>query len=82
MLPDEMIDLEAYDYREKHKEALDPTSRLLYEIGNLILVYNEMKNRQMYYLSEVNSLKNMLRKKYYELQVEVDKYNNVKRKTI
>ena len=78
MLPGEMFDIEGCDYREKQKYTLDQASRVLYEIGNLILIYNEMKSRQMDYLISVNALRNTLRRKYYELQTEVDKYNKVK----
>ena len=78
MLPGEMFDLESFDLRDKQKHTLDDCAHILYEVGELLLVYNEMKNRQMNYLIRVNGLKNTLRKKYFELQTEVDKYNKVK----
>ena len=77
MLIGEMFNIEAYDERNEKKKTLDSTARLLYEIGDLILVYDEIKIRQLNEMNLANSLRNELRKMYYELQKEVNFYNKV-----
>lgn len=78
MVEGEMFDIESYDNREAMRVNMDPVSKVIYECGDLLLVYNEIKNRQLQYLKNIIKLKNTLRHKYYDLQVEVDKYNKVK----
>ena len=78
MVEGEMFDISSYDTREKMRVNMDPVSKVIYECGDLLLVYNEIKNRQLQYLKNINTLKNTLRKKYYDLQSEVDTYNKVK----
>lgn len=78
MVEGEMFDISSYDTREKMRVNMDPVSKVIYECGDLLLVYNEIKNRQLQYLKNINTLKNTLRRKYYELQTEVDTYNKVK----
>ncbi len=78
MVEGEMFDIEAYDAKENMRGSMDPASKVVYECGDLLLVYNEIKNRQLQYLKNLIALKNSLRKKYYDLQLEVDKYNKVK----
>ena len=75
MLIGEMFNIQAYDDRNEKKKQLDRVARTLYEIGDLILVYDEIKIRQINQMALVNSLRNDLRRKYYELQKEVDFYN-------
>lgn len=77
MLIGEMFNIQAYDDRNEKKKQLDRVARTLYEIGDLILVYDEIKIRQINQMALVNSLRNDLRRKYYELQKEVDFYNGV-----
>lgn len=77
MLIGEMFNIQAYDDRNEKKKHLDRVARTLYEIGDLILVYDEIKIRQINQMALVNSLRNELRRKYYELQKEVDFYNGV-----
>ena len=77
MVPGEMDDIETYDFNEQKRENLDDTSRLLYEAGDLLIVYDEIKARQLAYINNLTVLKNTLRQKYYDLQLEVDKYNRI-----
>ncbi len=78
MVEGEMFDIESYDTRESMRVNMDPVSKVIYECGDLLLVYNEIKNRQLQYLKNIIKLKNSLRHKYFDLQAEVDKYNKVK----
>lgn len=78
MVEGEMFDIETYDSREAMRANMDSVSKVIYECGDLLLVYNEIKNRQLQYLKNIIKLKNSLRHKYYDLQVEVDKYNKIK----
>lgn len=78
MVEGEMFDIESYDNRESMRVNMDPVSKVIYECGDLLLVYNEIKNRQLQYLKNIIKLKNSLRHKYFDLQAEVDKYNKVK----
>ena len=77
MVPSEMEDIETYDYNLSKRENLDDTTKILYEAGDLLLVYDELKARQLAYIQNLTVLKNTLRRKYYELQLEVDKYNRI-----
>lgn len=77
MVRGEMFDISGFDMREKQKKQLDEISRTILEAGDLLLVYDDIKSRQGEYLNNVNILSNELRKKYYELQAEVDKYNGI-----
>ena len=77
MVPSEMEDIEAYDYNLSKRASLDDTTKILYEAGDLLLVYDELKARQLAYIKNLTVLKNTLRNKYYELQLEVDKYNRI-----
>lgn len=78
MVEGEMFEIEDYDAREALRVNMDPVSKVIYEAGDLLLVYNEIKNRQLQYLKNIVKLRNGLRRKYYDLQLEVDKYNKVK----
>ncbi len=77
MVPSEMEDIETYDYNLSKRASLDDTTKILYEAGDLLLVYDELKARQLAYIKNLTVLKNTLRNKYYELQLEVDKYNRI-----
>lgn len=77
MLIGEMFNIEAYDQRNEQKKLLDKKARMMYEIGDLLLVYDEMKIRQLNEMNLANSLRNELRRKYYDLQKEVNFYNKV-----
>lgn len=81
MVEGEMFDIDNFDMREKQREQMDDVSKVIYEAGDLLLVYNEIKGRQLQYLKNIVSLKNALRTKYFELQKEIDIYNkfNVER---
>ena len=78
MIEGEMDDIETFDSRERQRDQMDEASKVLYEAGDLLLIYDEVKNRQMQYLLKVISLKNQLRQKYYDLQKAVDEYNKIK----
>lgn len=78
MVEGEMFDIENFDYRESQRLQMDDVSQLIYEAGDLLLCYDEMKARQLQYLQNIVSLKNTLRSKYFELQKEVDIYNKYK----
>lgn len=80
MVEGEMFDIDTYDQREKAREGMDQVSKIIYEAGDLLLVYNEIKSRQQLYLKSLVALKNNLRSKYFELQKEVDLYNKNKMK--
>lgn len=75
MLIGEMMNIQAYDERNEQKKQLDPNARILYEVGDLLLVYDEIKIRQLGEMEIVNKLKNEVRRKYHELQKEVNFYN-------
>lgn len=75
MLIGEMMNIQAYDERNEQKKHLDPNARILYEVGDLLLVYDDIKIRQLGEMELVNKLKNEVRRKYFELQKEVDFYN-------
>lgn len=77
MLIGEMFNIEAYDERNEKKNQLDKMSRIMYEIGDLLLVYDEIKLRQLNEMKLENSLRNELRRMYYELQKEVNFYNSI-----
>ena len=78
MMAGEMDDIETYDLREKQREGMSEVSKLVYEAGDLLLIYDEVKARQLDYLLKVIKLKNQLRQKYYDLQKAVDEYNKIK----
>ncbi len=78
MMAGEMEDIETYDIREKQREEMSEVSKLVYEAGDLLLIYDEVKTRQLDYLLKVIKLKNQLRQKYYDLQKAVDEYNKIK----
>ncbi len=78
MVEGEMFDIDNYDLRESQRVNLDDTSKVIYEAGDLLLVYDEIKGRQLQYLKNLIGLKNTLRTKYFELQKQVDLYNDVK----
>lgn len=78
MVEGEMFDIANYDYRESQREQMDDVSKVIYEAGDLLLVYDEIKGRQLQYLKSIVKLKNSLRQKYFDLQQEVDKYNKYK----
>mgnify|MGYP007069934533 CR=1 FL=1 len=76
MVKGEMFNIEDFNRKEAEKEKMDELTRTLAEAGELILIYDDLKNRQFDYFKNVRSLSNELRNKYFELQQEVDKYNN------
>ena len=78
MIEGEMEDVETFDFKEAQREQMDEPSRILYEAGDLFLIYDEIKNRQLQYLLKIIGLKNQLRQKYFDLQSAVDKYNKIK----
>lgn len=78
MVEGEMFNIDTYDYRESQRLKMDDVSKVIYEAGDLLLVYDEIKGRQLQYLKSIVRLKNTLRQKYYDLQCEVDKYNKYK----
>ena len=78
MIEGEMDDIETFDFKEAQREQMDEATKILYEAGDLFLIYDEIKERQLQYLLKIISLKNQLRQKYFDLQSEVDKYNKVK----
>ena len=76
MVKGEMFNIAEFDMIEEQKGALDLAARLILEAGNLLLIYDEMKSIQLEYLLGLVSLKNTLRTKYFDLQKEIDLYNN------
>ena len=78
MVEGEMADIDNFDLRESQRKQMDEVSQILYEAGDLLLVYDEIKERQLQYLQKIIELKNTLRGKYFDLQKEVDAYNNYK----
>ena len=78
MVEGEMFDIDSYDQKEAARKDMDDVSKIVYEAGDLFLVYNEIKNRQEIYLKSLIALKNNLRGKYFDLQKEVDLYNKNK----
>ena len=80
MVEGEMFDIDSYDQKEQLRKDMDQVSKVVYEAGDLLLVYNEIKSRQLLYLKSLVELKNHSRSKYFELQNEVDTYNRVKAK--
>lgn len=78
MVEGEMFDIESFDYREMQRDQMDDVSKIIYEAGDLLLIYDEIKGRQLQYLKNIVNLKNTLREKYFELQKEVDLYNKYK----
>ena len=78
MMTGEMFDIDTVDMRESQRKQMDEVSQILYEAGDLFLVYDEVKERQLQYLKKIVELKNTLRQKYFDLQKEIDIYNKVK----
>lgn len=78
MVEGEMFDIQSFDAREAQRNQMDDVSKLIYEAGDLLLIYDEIKGRQLQYLNNIIGLKNSLREKYFELQKEVDIYNKYK----
>ena len=78
MVEGEMFDIDSYDQKEAARKGMDEVSKIVYEAGDLLLVYNEIKSRQELYLKSLIALKNNLRSKYFDLQKEVDTYNRNK----
>ncbi len=77
MVPSEMEDMDTYDYNMSKRANLDDTTKIVYETGDILIVYDELKARQLAYLQNLTVLKNTLRQRYYDLQLEVDKYNRI-----
>lgn len=75
MVKGEMFDIEGFDRRASEQQKLDDISRIILQAGNLLLVYDDLKNRQIDYFLTIIKLKNDLKNKYLELQKEVDLYN-------
>lgn len=78
MVEGEMADIDSYDRKEEARKSMDEVSKIIYEAGDLLLVYNEVKSRQQTYLKSLIALKNSLRSKYFDLQKEVDTFNKSK----
>lgn len=78
MVEGEMFDIQSFDAREAQRDQMDDVSKLIYEAGDLLLIYDEIKSSQLQYLNNIVGLKNTLREKYFELQKEVDIYNKYK----
>ncbi len=76
MVKGEMFNIAEFDLIDEQKGALDLSARLILEAGNLLLIYDELKSIQMEYLLGLVSLRNVLRSKYFDLQKEIDIYNN------
>ena len=77
MVKGEMEDIDGFEAKKLEQEKLDRVSRLILTSGNLLLIYDEIKNNQISYFTSVTGVKNELRTLYYELQKEIDKYNGV-----
>ncbi len=78
MLEGEMFNIEDFDRTLKQRDHLDDVTKVIYKAGDLLLVYDEIKGRQLQYLRNIVTLKNTLRRKYFELQKEIDTYNKYK----
>jgi hypothetical protein len=78
MVEGEMYDIDNFDLRESQRRQMDEASKIVFEAGDLLLIYDEIKARQLQYFSGLVKLKNTLREKYFELQKEIDAYNKVK----
>ncbi len=78
MVDGEMFDIDNYDYKKAQRDMMDDVSKIIYQAGDLLLVYDEIKSRQLQYLKNIVNLKNKLRTKYFELQKEIDTYNKYK----
>lgn len=76
MASDEMFNLEKYDDLEIQKKELNEIDRYILEASELISYYNEFKEKKLEFYNNLKILKSDKRKKYYELQLLVDKYNN------
>ena len=77
MVKGEMEDIDGFEAKKLEQEKLDRVSRLILTSGNLLLIYDEIKNNQISYFTSITEVKNELRTLYYELQKEIDKYNGV-----
>ena len=77
MVKGEMEDIDGFEAKKLEQEKLDRVSRLILTAGNLLLIYDEIKNNQISYFTSITGVKNELRTLYYELQKEIDKYNGV-----
>ena len=77
MVKGEMEDIDGFEAKKLEQEKLDRVSRLILTSGNLLLIYDEIKNNQISYFTSITGVKNELRTLYYELQKEIDKYNGV-----
>ena len=77
MVKGEMEDIDGFEAKKLEQEKLDRVSRLILTSGNLLLIYDEIKNNQISYFASITGVKNELRTLYYELQKEIDKYNGV-----
>ena len=78
LLEGEMFDTTNRDLIEEQRKALDEVTQLVYKAGDLLLIYDEVKERQLQYLRSTVTLKNILRTKYFDLQKEIDIYNKFK----
>lgn len=78
MVKGEMFDLEGFKLREAQIEQLDLVSRAVFEAGNLLLIYDSIKSKQVKRFESAKTLNNQLRQLYFNLQKEVDIYNGIK----
>lgn len=79
MVKGEMEDIEGFEARAAAQAKMDEVSKVILQAGNLLLVYDDLKNRQIDYYSSVIKLRNDVRQKYFDLQTMVDNYNGVKK---
>lgn len=78
MVKGEMEDIEGFEARAAAQAKMDEVSKVILQAGNLLLVYDDLKTRQIDYYSSVIKLRNEVRQKYFDLQTMVDDYNGVK----
>lgn len=76
MAADEMFNISKYDEEEVVKEEKELVSTYIDVATNLIKYYDEIKNTEINFLKSLKELLQERRKKYYDLQLLIDKYND------
>lgn len=76
MAADEMFNISKYDEEEVVKEEKEVVSTYIDVATNLIKYYDEIKNTEINFLKSLKELLQERRKKYYDLQLLIDKYND------
>lgn len=76
MAADEMFNISKYDEEEVIKEEKEVVSTYINVATNLIKYYDEIKNTEINFLKSLKELLQERRKKYYDLQLLIDKYND------